>query len=126
MIIWRTKKQSTVPKSSTETELVALAQVTQELLWLHQLLKDLEFTQKDASVTFEDNQGAITLTKHQKHHDRTKHIAIHELFCRERVQSGAIDVCYRNTNKLSADIMTKTSRMQFQKMLLLGIKNSNH
>ena len=77
LITWRTKKQSTVPKSSTEAELVALAQATQESLWLHQLLKDLEFTQKDASVTFEDNQGAINLTKHQKHHDRTKHIAIH-------------------------------------------------
>ena len=127
LITWRTKKQSTVAKSSTEAELVALSQATQECLWLRQLLKDLEFTQKGASVIFEDNQGAINLTKHQKHHDRTKHIAIHDLFCRERVHSGEIDVCYCNTNKMLADIMTKSvSRLQFQKMcFLLGIKNNN-
>ena len=44
------------------------------------IVKDLEFTQKDASVIFEDNQGSINLKKHHKLHDRTKHIAIHDLF----------------------------------------------
>ena len=81
------------------------------------MLKDLEFAQKDASVIFEDNEGAMKLTKHQKHYDYTKHIAIHDLFCRERVQSGEIDVCYCNTNKMLADIMTKAvTRIQCQKM----------
>ena len=128
LITWRTKKQSTVAKSSTEAELVALSQATQECLWLRQLLKDLGFAQRDASVIFEDNQGAINLTKHQKHHDRTKHIAIHDLFCRERVHSGEIEVCYCSTNKMLADIMTKAvSRIQFQKMCyLLGIKDNKN
>ena len=128
LITWRTKKQSNVAKSSTEAELVALSQATQECIWLRQLLKDLGFVQEDASIIFEDNQGAITLAKHQKHHDRTKHIAIHDLFCRERVHSGEIDVCYCSTNKMLADIMTKTvPRLQFQEMCsLLGIKNSSH
>ena len=63
LITWRTKKQSNVAKSSTEAELVALSQATQECLWLHQLLKDLGFVQEDGSIIFEDNQGANNCSK---------------------------------------------------------------
>ena len=89
------------------------------------MLKDLGLVQKDASAIFEENQGAINLTKHQKHHELTKHIAIHDLFCRERVHSGEIEVCYCSANKMLADIMAKAVfRIQFHKMCYLpGIKN---
>ena len=59
LISWRTKKQSPVAKSSTEAEIVALSQATQECLWLRRLLSDLCFTQKNTIIIFEDKQGAL-------------------------------------------------------------------
>ncbi len=66
-----------------------------------------------------DNQGAINLAKNPKH------IAIHDLFCRERLNAGEIDVQYCPTNKMLADIMTKAvARPMFREMCLkLGIKD---
>ncbi len=125
LISWRPRKQSSVAKSSTEAELVALSQATQECVWLRKLLSELGYFQKDPTILFEDNQGAINLAKNPKHHERTKHIAVHDLLCRERLNAGEIDVQYCPTNKMLADIMTKAvARPMFREMCLkLGIKD---
>ncbi|KAL4038616.1 hypothetical protein IC575_002238 [Cucumis melo] len=41
LISWRSKKQSVVSRSSTESEYRALADATAELLWLRWLLADM-------------------------------------------------------------------------------------
>ena len=41
LISWRSKKQSVVTRSNTETEYRALADTTAELFWLRWLLQDL-------------------------------------------------------------------------------------
>jgi hypothetical protein len=106
-ISWRSKKQRSVAKSTTEAELVALSLAAQECIWLRNLLTDVGFEQAEATVLWEDNQGAIELSKRAKFHDRTKHIDISYYFCRERVQRGEIRVEYCPTNDMIADIMTK-------------------
>ena len=107
LISWRTKKQSSVAKSSTEAEIVALSQAIQECLWLRHLLSNLSFTQTNATVIYEDNQGALDLAKNSKYSERSKHIEIHNLFCRERVTAGDIVLKYCRTSDMLADIMTK-------------------
>lgn len=42
LIAWKSRKQSTKSRSSTEAEYRALAVVTNELLWIKQLLRDFE------------------------------------------------------------------------------------
>jgi transposase InsO family protein len=119
LISWRSCRQATVAKSSTEAEYVALSMATQEAIWLRRLFTDLKVdVTEPTSVTmiFEDNQGAIDLSKNPKHHNRTKHIDVSFHFVRERVASKEVDVQYLATEHNVADVMTKgLPRVSFEK-----------
>jgi hypothetical protein len=54
-----------------------------------------------------DNQGAISLTKDNKFHARTKHINLHYHFVCETVKGGWIKMEYIPTSENVADIFTK-------------------
>ena len=122
-ISWSTKKQTTVAKSSTEAEYVALSLATQEAVWLRRLLYELGKKSDSSTVIYEDNQGAIELAKNAKYHNRTKHIDICHHFVRERVVSKEIKVIYCPTENMIADIMTKgLPKATFEAMRdLLGV-----
>ena len=123
LVSWSSRKQATVAKSSTEAEYVALSGATQETIWLRRLLTDINFGTDYPTVIYEDNQGAIDLSKNPKHHSRVKHIDIAYHFSRERVASNEIDVIYCPTDRMIADVMTKPlSKDKFERYRsLLGV-----
>ncbi|XP_046844921.1 secreted RxLR effector protein 161-like [Xenia sp. Carnegie-2017] len=116
-ISWSSKKQSTVARSTTEAEYVALSQATQEVIWLRRLLSDLGSKPVSPTTVHEDNQGAIEIARNPKFHNRTKHIDVAYHFVRERILSKEVKVCYCPSKDMIADIMTKgLSKDQFQKL----------
>ena len=123
-ISWCSKKQITVAKSSTEAEYVALSAAAQEAIWLRRLLMDIGFGNSGPTVLYEDNNGAIELSKNPKHHNRTKHIDISHHFTRERVESKELSVVYCHTGDMLADTMTKgLPRVQFEKFRdMMGVR----
>lgn len=70
---WKSKKQATVARPSTEKEYRALKAVTIELLWLKQLLRSFDVSVSSIMV-FCDSKSAIRLAKNPTTHDRSKHI----------------------------------------------------
>ena len=84
-VSWCSKRQTTVAKSTTEAEYVALNQATQEAVWLRHLLADLGYSMNSPTTVFEDNQGAIELSKNAKFQNRTKHIDVAYHFVREKI-----------------------------------------
>ena len=115
-VSWCSKKQKTVAKSTTEAEYVALSMAVQECIWLRRLLDDIGCSESVPTVIYEDNNGAIDLSRNAKHHTRTKHIDISYHFTREKVQSGEVSIVYCPTDEMVADVMTKgLARMKFQK-----------
>ena len=92
LVSWLSHKQITVAKSSTEAEYVSLSSTAQKAIWLRRLLNGLKFDIVCPTRIYEDNQGAIELSKNSKHHNRTKHIDISYHFVRERVVSGEIEI----------------------------------
>ena len=106
-VTWASRKQATVAKSSTEAEYVALSMATQEVIWLRRLFASLGLSGDVPTLIFEDNQGAIDISKNPKHHDRTKHIDVSHHFVRERVASNEIAIVYCPTDEMTADVMTK-------------------
>ena len=105
-ISWRSKKQRTVALSSTEAEYMELTEAVPEALWLKAFLCELGEMKSDKAVkVYEDNQGAIALTKNLA--ERTKHIGIRYRFVRERVEDGQVVLQYCSTKEMKAVMMTK-------------------
>lgn len=77
LISWKSKKQATVALSTCEAEYMGLAAATQERFYLEQLLKSMYNGIDFAPVTiFEDNQGAIALSKNSVCRQGCKHVDI--------------------------------------------------
>lgn len=123
LVSWSSRRQSTVARSSTEAEYVALSSASQEAIWLRRLMSDISFQEIPPTLIHEDNQGAIDLSKNAKHHDRTKHIDISHHFICERVACNEIIVDYCPTGDMVADVMTKAvPKVKFEKFRsLLGV-----
>ena len=107
IVSWASKKQSVVALSTTEAEYVALCSATQEAVWLRRLLESLQEGQGKSITIFEDNQGAICLSKNPRDHSRTKHIDIKYHYVRHAVQKGYVDVRHCDTKRMIADTLTK-------------------
>ena len=126
-VSWCSKKQASVSRSTTEAEYIALSVASQEAVWMRRLLADVGLQQEEPSTIFEDNQGAIELSKNPKFHNRTKHIDISFHFIREQVNLKVISVKYCPTEDMLADIMTKgLPKITFQRFReLLRINEIN-
>ncbi|UYV65269.1 hypothetical protein LAZ67_3003763, partial [Cordylochernes scorpioides] len=109
LVSWRSKKQNCVSLSTMESEYIALAQTTKEILWITQILENLKcLTNASRPITvFCDNRAAIEFSKNNIENNRSKHIDIRYHYIREKVNSGDIHVNYISTNDNLADIFTK-------------------
>ena len=124
-ISWRSKKQPCVALSSTESEYMALCSAAQETVWLRNLMKDVGLNQNAATTIYEDNQGAIALSKNPKNHPRTEHIDVKYRYIREAVENGYLSLSYCPTAEMVADVMTKgLPKDSFQKFRTsMGVVN---
>lgn len=85
LISWKSKKQTTVSRSSIEAEDCALAHASCEIIWLITLLKDFNVVHTCPALLYCDSQSAIHLTKNPIFHERTKHVELDCHFVREKV-----------------------------------------
>ena len=116
-ITWSSRKQSSVPLSTFETEYMALSIATQEAIWLRQLQEELGVTEFGPTLIYEHNQGAISMAKNPVFHKRTKHVQICYHFVREAVEQGTIVLEYCRTTEMLADSFTKAlAHEQFEKL----------
>lgn len=106
-IMWTSKKQSTVARSSTETEYRSLATTSAELCWLLMLLKELRIPLVSTPIIWCDNRSAISLASNSVFHARTKHIEIDFHFTREKVLQRILRVCHVPSADQVADVLTK-------------------
>ncbi|KAK4390758.1 Retrovirus-related Pol polyprotein from transposon RE2 [Sesamum angolense] len=107
LVTWRSKKQTTVARSSVEAEYRAMAHTTSEILWLKNLRKELGFMYDDPVPMHCDNQAAIHIASNPIFHERTKHIEVDCHFVREAVMSQEICTPFTPSSEQRADIFTK-------------------
>ncbi|XP_014496675.1 uncharacterized protein LOC106758250 [Vigna radiata var. radiata] len=107
LISWRSKKQPTVSRSSSEAEYRALATTTCELQWLTYLLDDLYILVQRPALLYCDNQSALQIAANQVFHERTKHIDIDCHIVREKVNSGLLKLLPIASSYQLADIYKK-------------------
>ncbi|PKU77855.1 Retrovirus-related Pol polyprotein from transposon TNT 1-94 [Dendrobium catenatum] len=108
IVSWTVKKQSTVARSSTESEYRSLAALTADVVWLRRLLSDFGVQQDKPTDIFCDNTSAIALANNPVFHARTKHIEIDHRFVRDHIQQQNIRILPISTIDQTADIFTKS------------------
>jgi len=107
-IFARSGKQKLTAKSSTEAELLALNQATDEVLYLRNLLSELGFPPKGPTIIRQDNQSAITMAlKGELGTKRTKHFTVRHYFVTDHIQARDIALIYQPGTQIPADGLTK-------------------
>jgi hypothetical protein len=106
LIAWKTKKQTTISRSSAEAELRAIASLTGEVTWLQWLLEDFGVSVTTPTFLLSDSTGAISIARDPVKHELTKHIGIDGSFVRTTVHDQIPALQYMLSELQLADFFT--------------------
>jgi hypothetical protein len=80
LINWCAKKQSTMSRSSTESENKSMVNAIAELMWVQSLLRELQVSYPRGACLWCNNMGAKYLSSNPVFHGRMKHIEVNYHF----------------------------------------------
>jgi hypothetical protein len=106
-ISWKSKGQERVAYSSTEAEYIAMSDASKEIMFIIQLLQQMNLKVKLPATLHVDNIGAIYLSSSQMSSQRTKHIDIRHHGIKEYIEDGFIEVVFVKSENNDSDIFTK-------------------
>ncbi|KAJ0936639.1 putative RNA-directed DNA polymerase [Helianthus annuus] len=107
IISWKSSRQKSVSRSSTEAEYKAVANAAAEISWVRNLLVELGIKRLNTPRLFCDNTGATYLCSNPVYHSRMKHVALDYHFVREQVNNGLLRVLHVSSKDQLADALTK-------------------
>jgi len=106
-IFVKSNKQKLVSRSSTEAELIALADGVPELLWMREIFTFLGY-KIPTSIVYQDNQSTIFLAEKGKcNHGKSRFFPVKYFFVKQHVEAGDIKLVYLPTEEMIADFLTK-------------------
>ena len=107
LVSWKSKKQHTVSRSSTEVKYHSMANATYETMWLLALLKDLHVHNPRPTLLFYNNQVAFHIGANSVFHECIKHIEINSHLIREKIHNGILKTLYVSSSHQLANMLTK-------------------
>src|SRR5882724_2406440 len=79
-VSWSSKKQPMIMLSTTEAEYITTMHAAKEALWLRTFIVEITQPLTCPIMVYCDNRSAISVSKNNQFHARTKHIDIHHHF----------------------------------------------
>ncbi|XP_074358065.1 secreted RxLR effector protein 161-like [Apium graveolens] len=122
-ILWKTKKQSLVARSTAESEYRAMALTACEITWLTALLKDMGIYDLPPILLKFNNKATLCIAANPVLHERTKHIELDCDYIRDKITAGEIITQHVPSYAQVADILTKPVSVKHHYSLLnkLGV-----
>ncbi|XP_038999668.1 uncharacterized mitochondrial protein AtMg00810-like [Hibiscus syriacus] len=107
LIIWNSKKQNSVSRSTMEVEYRSVVDVTTETTWVDALLSDLGFARQKIPIVWCDNSSAVAMTANNVYHAKSTHVELNVHFVHEKVALKQVLVNYVPGSHQVADGFTK-------------------
>ncbi|KAH9770759.1 hypothetical protein KPL71_012474 [Citrus sinensis] len=106
-ISWRSNKQKSVARSTTEAEYLAVSNAASEVRWVQNLLHELGLQLSQTPTIYCDNIRTTYLCRNPVFHSKVKHIDLAYHFVRDWVNKGLLRVSYVSVADQLADSLTK-------------------
>lgn len=126
LLSWKSKKQETVSKSSTEAEYRAMSTTCSEVVWLRRLLADFGIHSSSPTPMYCDNESAVKIATNPIFHERTKHIEIDCHFVREKFNDGLISLPHVASRDQLADFFTKSQTKKRHEFFISKLLVDHH
>ncbi|CAM9734767.1 unnamed protein product [Heterosigma akashiwo] len=116
LIVWLSKKQSTIARSTVESEALALDLGVKMLEFIIGILDEIGIRYDKPNV-YEDNMSLIYILNGFGYNRRTKHMLIKLNYLKDKVMTDYFNLHHCSTTKMLADILTKPQpRIPFLKL----------
>jgi hypothetical protein len=106
-VLWSSKKQPIVTKSTTAAEYVAASMAADEAILIQKTMEDMGVPQSPIPLLC-DNTAAEALLKNPVEKGRTKYLEIHWHYVRGLIGAKKIEVFRVDTKSQLADVLTKS------------------
>jgi hypothetical protein len=103
----RSAKQKLTALSSTDAEVIAMAECLKQAVWMRNLLRELHITPLRSIVLYQDNKSDIIMVETDSKNKNSKHILSKVTYAKDLHRAGILDIEYLNTKDMPADMLTK-------------------
>lgn len=108
-ILWKSKRQSLITRSTTEAELVSMSQTVDEVTWLRNMAIELDIIDERPIPVFCDNQSTVKIVENERSIHRTRHMRVKAAHIREEIDNQSITVSHVKSDYQLADMLTKST-----------------
>ncbi|KAK9049228.1 hypothetical protein SSX86_031804, partial [Deinandra increscens subsp. villosa] len=126
LVTWKSKKQSTVARSTAEAEYRSMCTATTDVMWLINLLQELGVHVDLPVSLYCDNTAAMSIASNPVFHDRTKHFELDLFFLRDQISKGCVKTVSVGTSDQIADLFTKGLMVSQHEKLCDIVKDGTH
>ena len=119
-ISWNFKRQDHIVMSNYESEYYALTKAEKKVVWLRELLLELNQIVDASALIWMNNLNVKVFSKNSEFHRRTNHIDVQYHWVREKVTNGLLQLKYISTAQMITDGLTKSlESLQFSAFLTM-------
>lgn len=107
LVMWKSKKQSTIALSSTEAEFIAATETIREIIWVRNFTDSFRIEINRPNL-YCDTQPAIAIANSTGYHGRSKHMDVKYKFLSQCLSADSIHLVYVSTSDNIAGTLTKS------------------
>ena len=104
-----------------EAEYMATSRAAKQMEFMYSSMDEVGYPQPRPAILYNNNAGAVSLTKNTKGNTWVKHIDVQHHYICDLVEDGKITVCHLPSTENLADVFTKPLRRDAHHRACIGL-----